>query len=333
MSGDEKSRVPERFEGKEVRKEILVGSRQSRLALWQAQWVVEQLKQKHPERFFRIVGIKTKGDRILDAPLAKIGDKGLFTKELEMALLTRSCDLAVHSMKDLPTRLPEGLTVGAICRREYPGDVLISKQGFTFQELPRGARIGTSSLRRKAQLLRFRPDLKMVDVRGNLTTRLGKLSGQELDALVVAYAGICRLGLEKEITQKIPFSICLPAVGQGSIGVEIREDDEEMRELVAGLEDAQARAAITAERAFLRRLEGGCQVPVGALGRVEEGRLQLEGIVLTLDGRRYIKESVSGPVEEAVPLGEELAERMLGKGAQEILNQVRREFESQCRME
>ncbi|MEW6276303.1 MAG: hydroxymethylbilane synthase [Bacillota bacterium] len=309
-----------------MRREIVVGSRQSRLALWQAQWVVEQLKQRYPGRHFRIVGMKTKGDHILDVPLAKIGDKGLFTRELENALLAGECDLAVHSMKDLPTRLPPGLTIGAICRREYPGDVLISRRMLTLQELPPGARLGTSSLRRKAQLLRFRPDLQMVDVRGNLTTRLRKLAEQQLDGLVLAYAGVCRLGVERAITQKIPFSICLPAVGQGSVGVEIREGDEEIRQLLAGLDDPAARPAITAERAFLRKLEGGCQVPIGALGRVENGALQLEGIVLTLDGRRYVRESVSGPPEEAVALGEELAARMLAKGAGAILEQVRQEF-------
>ncbi len=311
-----------------MRKEIVVGSRESRLALWQAQWVVEQLKKQHPGCCFRIAGMKTRGDHILDVPLARIGDKGLFTKELENALLAGECDLAVHSMKDLPTRLPGGLVIGAVCRREYPGDVLISKQGLTLQDLPPGARLGTSSLRRKAQLLRFRPDLKMVDIRGNLTTRLRKLAEQELDALVVAYAGICRLGLEKEITQKIPFSICLPAVGQGSIGVEIREGDEEIRQLAAGLDDPEARPAVTAERAFLRRLEGGCQVPIGALGQIKNGFLHLTGIVLTLDGQRYLRESISGPPEEAAALGEELAGRMLAKGAGEILTRVRREFEA-----
>lgn len=320
-----------------MRREIVVGSRESRLALRQTQLVIEQLKKQRPGYSFRIAGMKTRGDHILDVPLAKIGDRGLFTRELENALLAGECDLVVHSMKDLPTCLPEGLVIGAVCRREDPGDVLISKQGLALPELPPGARLGTSSLRRKAQLLRFRPDLQMVDVRGNLTTRLRKLSERVVDALVVAYAGICRLGLEKEITQKIPFSICLPAVGQGSLGVEIRAGDEEIRQLVAGLDDQETRAAVTAERAFLRRLEGGCQVPIGALGRVTDGVLKLEGIVLTLDGQRYLKESVSGRPEEAADLGEELAGRMLAGGACEILAQVRREFgercQEQCRQE
>mgnify|MGYP005840616053 FL=1 len=308
-------------------REIVVGSRQSELALWQARWVVEQLKKVRPGYVFRIAGMKTKGDHLLDVPLARIGDRGLFTKELENALLAGACDLAVHSMKDLPTRLPEGLVIGAVCRREDPGDVLVSRRGLTLKELPQRARIGTSSLRRKAQLLRFRPDFEMVDVRGNLTTRLRKLFEQELDALVVARAGLRRLGLEKEITEKIPFSVCLPAVGQGSIGVETRENDEEMRELLKDLDDQQARSAVTAERAFLRRLEGGCQVPIGALGRVENGCLKLEGIVLSLDGQRYIRKEIFGPPQEAGRLGEELAERMLAGGAKEILEQVRREFE------
>lgn len=314
-------------------REIVVGSRQSELALWQARWVVEQLKKVRPGYVFRIAGMKTKGDHLLDVPLARIGDRGLFTKELENALLAGACDLAVHSMKDLPTRLPEGLVIGAVCRREDPGDVLVSRRGLTLKELPQRARIGTSSLRRKAQLLRFRPDFEMVDVRGNLTTRLRKLFEQELDALVVARAGLRRLGLEKEITEKIPFSVCLPAVGQGSIGVETRENDEEMRELLKDLDDQQARSAVTAERAFLRRLEGGCQVPIGALGRVENGCLKLEGIVLSLDGQRYIRKEIFGPPQEAGRLGEELAERMLAGGAKEILEQVRREFEEQWQKE
>ena len=310
-----------------MRQEIIVGSRESSLALWQAQWVVEQLKKDHPEYHFRIAGRKTKGDQILNPPLARIGEQGLFTKELENALRAGEYDLVVHSMKDLPVRLPEGLAIGAICRREDPRDVLICKRGLTLQELPPGTRLGTSSLRRRAQLLRFRADLKIGDIRGNLTTRLRKLSsGEELDGLVVAYAGVRRLGIEKAITQKIPFSICLPAAGQGSLVVEVKESDAEIRQLVAGLDDPGAHAAITAERAFLRRLEGGCQVPVGVLGEVKSGHLQLAGIVLTLDGRRSVRESVRGRVDQAVALGEKLAGWMLERGAGEILEQVRRRF-------
>jgi hydroxymethylbilane synthase len=301
------------------KKEIFVGSRQSRLALAQTQWVVEQLKKRRPDLSFRVVEMKTRGDHILDVPLSKIGDKGLFTKELENALQKGECDLVVHSMKDLPTQLPEGLIIGAICAREYPGDVLIAKNGTSLSELPAGAVLGTSSLRRKAQLLRFRQDLKICDLRGNLTTRLRKLNEQDLDGIIVAYAGVCRLRLEQKITQKIPFSICLPAVGQGSLGLEIRAGDAETELLVKDLDDSEARLAVTAERAFLRRLEGGCQVPIGALGRVEGETLVLEGIVLSFDGSRYVRESIGGSKNEASGLGVALAEKMLSRGAQEIL--------------
>lgn len=301
----------------------MVGSRQSRLALAQAQWVVEQLKKRRSDLSFRVVGMKTKGDHILDVPLAKIGDKGLFTKELENALLAGECDLVVHSMKDLSTQLPEGLIIGAVCAREYPGDVLIAKNGLSLSKLPAGAVLGTSSLRRRAQLLRFRQDLKICDLRGNLTTRLHKLNEQDLDGIIVAYAGIFRLRLEQKITQRIPFSICLPAVGQGSLGLEIRAGDAKAELLAKSLDDSGTRLAVTAERAFLRRLEGGCQVPIGALGRVEGEKIALEGIVLSADGNRYVRESISGLKSEASGLGVALAEKMLSRGAREILAGVR----------
>lgn len=310
-----------------MNKEIVVGTRESRLALWQARWVTEQLQSRHPETGFRLRGMKTHGDNILDVALAKIGDKGLFTKELELALLKGEIDLAVHSMKDLPTELPPGLAIGAICRREYPGDVLISRQGLKLAALPAGARIGTSSLRRTAQLLRFRPDLQMITMRGNLTTRLRKLTELNLEALVLAYAGVYRLGLADRITERIPFDVCLPAVGQGAIGVEIRSGDEQIQSLVDSLNDNETQAAVTAERALMKELEGGCQVPVGALGRVDGAVLTLEGIVAGLDGRRALRDTISGPVVQAAALGRTLARRMLAGGAAEILSAARREFD------
>ena len=306
--------------------DVIIGTRDSSLAMWQAQWVSSALRRANPGLDFSIRGMKTKGDNILDVALAKIGDKGLFTKELELALLKGEIHMAVHSMKDLPTKLPAGLTIGAVCEREYPGDVLISKNGEKLDELKKGARIGTSSLRRRAQLLYYRPDLQMVDLRGNLTTRLRKLRETDLDAVVLAYAGIKRLGYENLITQLIPLSICLPAVGQGSIGVEIRVDDTKTRNIIAGIDHKKSKIAITAERAFLQRLEGGCQVPIGALGRVENNMVFLEGVVADLHGKNAVRHSIFGPVQNARELGASLAQMLLDMGADKILTQTRQEF-------
>ncbi|KJS11749.1 MAG: hydroxymethylbilane synthase [Desulfotomaculum sp. BICA1-6] len=307
-------------------KEIIIGSRDSDLAMWQSRWVAQALRRAHPKQAIRITGMKTKGDHILEVALAKIGDKGLFTKELEVALLSDTIDMAVHSMKDLPTGLPDGLVIGAVCQREQPGDVLISRDGANLDNLRQGARIGTSSLRRRAQLLHYRPDLQMVDIRGNLNTRLRKFKEQELDAIVLAYAGIKRLGFEDMISQYIPYEICLPAVGQGSLGIEVRANDGAIRELIAAVDHAPSRTAIQAERAFLKRLEGGCQVPIGALGRVEDGTLQLEGIVAGLDGTNAVRHAVTGPADDAAGLGNRLAEILLDQGAGDILRRARQEY-------
>lgn len=310
-----------------MKREIVIGTRESRLAMWQAQWVQERLKELWPHRHFVLRGIRTRGDHIQDVALAKIGDKGLFTKELEVALQREEIDLAVHSMKDLPTRLPEGLLIGAICPREHPGDVLISRSGRTLDQLPPGALLGTSSMRRAAQLRHHRPDLQITAVRGNVTTRLRKLEELNLDALVLAYAGIHRLGLDHLITQHLPFHICLPAVGQGAIGIEIRTKDEEVREMVRPLDHPWTRAAVTAERAFMRELEGGCQVPIGALGEVRDNWLVLEGMVATLDGSQLVRDTVSGPPDRAESLGKELAAKLMARGAREILQKARQEFD------
>lgn len=308
-----------------MKREIVVGSRESKLAMWQAGWVVERLKEQSPQYDYRIVGLRTQGDNILDVALAKIGDKGLFTKELELAMLRGDIDMAVHSMKDLPTELPEGLAIGAVCRREYPGDVLISRMGLKLDELPEGALIGTSSLRRCAQLLRYRKDLRMTNLRGNINTRLRKLEEEKLDATVLAYAGVHRMGWGDRITQVLPFEICLPAVGQGSIGVEIRDGDREILELVSRIDHAESRCAITAERALLKELEGGCQIPIGALGTVENGCLKVEGVVASLDGEQLIRSSLVGETDDAAWAGIKLAEKLVHLGAGEILRKMRQE--------
>lgn len=306
-------------------RDIVIGTRDSALALWQTNWVVEKLKQLNPTYTFRVVHIKTQGDKILDVALAKIGDKGLFTKELEVAMLEGRIDLAVHSMKDIPTALPSGLTLGAICQREDPADVVISPKGFTLATLRKDAKVGTSSLRRKAQLMNYRNDLQIQDVRGNLNTRLRKLETEGFDAIILAAAGVKRMGWEHLISQRIPFDICLPAVGQGAIGVEIREDDREVAEIVAKLHHPESAHAILAERALLRKLEGGCQIPIGALGRIQGDSLVLDGLVASLDGKEVLRSQIRGKKEEACYLGEQLAQKLLDMGAVKILAQVRQE--------
>jgi len=308
-------------------REIIVGTRASALALWQTEWAVEKLKKLNPDYTFKVIEIKTKGDKILDVALSKIGDKGLFTKELEVAMLDHEIDFAVHSMKDLPTKLPDGLMIGAICERVEPGDVLVSREGLTFDQLPQGARIGTSSLRRRAQLLSHRPDLQIEDIRGNVKTRLEKIVSQNLDATVLACAGMERLGYGDKITQKLPYEVSLPAVGQGSIGVEMRENDEEILKIVKTIEDQEATWAILAERGLLRTLEGGCQIPIGALGTVDGDSLHLKGLVASLDGKTVLRDEISGKVQDAEKLGIELGRKLSAQGADEILCEVRRENE------
>ncbi|MDT3699633.1 MAG: hydroxymethylbilane synthase [Thermincola sp.] len=306
-------------------REIIVGTRESALAMWQTNWVVDSLKKMNPEYTFQIVSMKTQGDKILDVALAKIGDKGLFTKELEAAMLNREIDLAVHSMKDLPTVLPEGLTIGAMCERVDPRDVVISREGVPLGQLPEGAMIGTSSLRRCAQLLNYRPDLQLEPLRGNLNTRMAKLERNNLDAIILAAAGVERLGWGDRITERLSIDVCLPAVGQGSIGIEIREGDQEVSAVVQKINHAPTWAAITAERALLKKLEGGCQIPIGALGTVDGDQLTLKGVVAGLDGQELIRDQISGPVAEAAALGVNLALRLLEMGADKILRTVRQE--------
>jgi hydroxymethylbilane synthase len=299
---------------------LVIGSRGSRLALRQAEWVREKLKELYPGGQFLLKEIKTRGDKISDVALAGIAGKGFFTKEIEESLLRGEIDLAVHSLKDLPTEMSPGLLLGAVTLRSEAHDVLVSKDGQGLEQLPEGAKVGTGSLRRQAQLLRFRADLQVVGLRGNLDTRLRKLRETDLAAIVVAGAGLKRINEESRITEIIPFSRILPAAGQGALGIEVREGEAEMKRITAQLNDANSRVETEAERAFLRRLGGGCQVPVGALGQLQEGNLTLKGIILSLDGRRSLQSELTGKAEDARSLGEKLAEELLARGGGEILN-------------
>ncbi len=302
--------------------ELNIGTRGSQLALFQANWVKDQLVQTHPDLNVTLIKIKTTGDKIQDAPLAKIGGKGLFVKEIEEALLQKRIDLAVHSIKDVPTEFPQGLHLSAITKREDPRDVFISRDGKTLRDLPPNPKIGTSSLRRQAQLLHFRSDFELVPLRGNLDTRLKKLRTMNLDGIVLALAGVKRLGLEERVTEIIPADISLPAIGQGALGIETRMADKDVEEKIRFLNDRESSIAVSAERAFLKRLEGGCQVPIAAYARPVGKMVHLEGLVGSIDGKRLIRHRVEGPIENAESLGIELAEILLRKGAKEILDQV-----------
>jgi len=305
-----------------ISQELRIGTRGSQLALYQANWVKEKLIQAHPYLKVTLIKIKTTGDRIQDAPLAKIGGKGLFVKEIEEALIHRGIDLAVHSIKDVPTELPKGLHLSAITKREDPRDVFISKDGTLLKNLPQGAKIGTSSLRRQAQLLHFRDDFEMIPLRGNLDTRLKKLKTMNLDGIILAYAGVKRLGLEERITEIIPTEISLPAIGQGALGIETRMEDEEVEKQIRFLNDPPSAIAISSERAFLKKLGGGCQVPIAAFGQIVGSTLQIDGMVGTIDGKRLVRHRVEGSIEEAESLGIELAEILMNKGAEEILEEI-----------
>ncbi len=301
---------------------ITIGTRGSQLALWQANWVKEAVSRHHPDLTVELVIIKTKGDKILDVPLAKVGGKGLFVKEIEEALLDGRIDLAVHSMKDMPADIPVGLCIGAIPEREEPRDVLITRSGLPLDRLEQGARIGTSSLRRSAQLLRFRPDISIVALRGNLDTRLKKLESEALDAIVLAAAGVRRLGLADRITQVLDESIMLPAVGQGALCIEIRKDDSRIAPVVAALDDLPTRQVVMGERMFLNRLEGGCQVPIAGHGHIDENGYTLTGLVCDVDGSHQVKQSRTGPEAQSEQIGLQLAEALLAMGAGEILERL-----------
>ncbi len=296
---------------------LTIGSRGSKLALWQARWVARRLEQfGHTAR---IQIIKTTGDKITGVALSRVGGKGLFTKEIEEALLARSIDLAVHSMKDVPTELPAGLTLGAVSEREDPRDGVA---GGRLAELAPGAKVGTSSLRRAAQLRLLRPDLTIENIRGNVDTRLRKLDEGRYDAVVLACAGLRRLGLEDRIAEPLPVDVMIPAVGQGALGIEIRDEDGPVAEACRRLNHPPTRVAVDAERAFLAALGGGCQVPVGAHARMSGGELLLEAIVISPSGGRPVRGRVSGPADDAEALGRGLGEELLERGAREIMEEV-----------
>ncbi len=291
----------------------------------QTEWVRDELIKSFPDITFEIASMSTKGDKILDAPLAKIGDKGLFTKELEVQMIEGHADFAVHSLKDLPTNLPEGLMLGCVTEREDPADALVVHEKFKqyqLETLPEGAVIGTSSLRRLAQLRHHYPHLSFKDVRGNLNTRLAKLDDGEYDALILAYAGLHRLGFADRIHQSIPSEISLHAVGQGALGIECRDGDAETLKVIKALEHTPTAQRCHAERAFLRELEGGCQVPIGVNTTIDGDTLTLKGLVATLDGSQVIKDEVSGPATEAEALGQKLAGMLKAQGAQAILQEI-----------
>ncbi len=301
---------------------IRIGTRGSSLAIAQAEQVAATLRGRYPELATALVKIKTSGDKFAHIPLAQIGGKGLFIKEIEEALCEGRVDAAVHSMKDVPTEIAPGLGIAAILEREDPSDALISCRGERLAGLPREARIGTSSLRRQAQLLSYRPDLRVVPLRGNLDTRLRKLRTENLDAIVVATAGMCRLGRQEEITEVLPTEVSLPAIGQGALGVEIRVEDEKTRDLITSLGDRSASLTIAAERAFLKRLGGGCQVPIAAHGWLQGDQLYLTGLVIRPDGTGRVQGEQSGSAEEGDAIGAVLAEDLLRRGADRILQEL-----------
>lgn len=292
------------------------------LALKQSGNIKAALEALWPGLEVELTIIKTIGDKILDVPLAKVGGKGLFVKEIEDALLARSVDLAVHSMKDVPSELPEGLEIGIVPEREDPRDVLIMRQGKSLSDLAKGARIGTSSLRRSAQLKHLRPDIETLDLRGNLDTRLRKLEEGMYDAIVLAAAGLHRMGWQDRITSYLDPSEFVPAIGQGALGIEIRTDDEEARRLLSPLHDPDTATAVEAERAFLKELEGGCQVPIGGNARVKGETVEFSGLVASLDGREIFRDTRSAPRKDAGLLGRQMARDLLEAGARRILEEV-----------
>lgn len=300
---------------------FVVGTRASALALAQTELVVAALRKAHPGRTFLIQHVSTNGDHDQRTPLTELGGQGIFVKEIENALLAGEVDLAVHSLKDMPTAQPEGLLLGAVLPREDPRDALISRHGLNLDDLPPGARVGTGSLRRQAQLRAYRRDLEVVGLRGNVDTRLRKAAGPDYDAVILALAGLIRLGRASEVTAVLPLDVMLPAMGQGAIGVEVRADDAEALALVAPLDDAPTRAATAAERSLLRELGGGCHVPIAAHALLQGGQLWLRGLVASPTGERIVRGSATAPPERAEALGRELARQLLQQGCRELLRE------------
>jgi hydroxymethylbilane synthase len=306
---------------------LRIATRGSALALWQANWVKDALIRRFPGLTVELVVLKTKGDKILDVPLAKVGGKGLFVKEIEEAMLDGRADLAVHSMKDMPAEIPDGLFISAVPERAHPGDALVSRDGRGMAGLPEGGRVGTSSLRRACQLRAARPDLRIENLRGNLETRLGKLESEGLDAIVLAVAGLRRMGYGDRISEVLDPAVMLPAVGQGALCVESRIGDPDVEPLVSALDAPETRTVVMGERAFLHRLEGGCQVPIGGHGRLEDGTFSLDGLVASPDGETVFRERHSGPAASAETVGRELADRLLENGAAPILERLKEDHE------
>jgi len=303
-------------------KKVVIGTRGSKLALWQAQWIRSTLMDLHDGLEVELMKIKTTGDKILDVPLSKVGGKGLFVKEIEEALLRGDAHIAVHSMKDVPTVLPDGLHISVVTKREDPRDAFISNKFNSLGEMPAKATLGTSSLRRSTQIMALRPDIEIVSLRGNLDTRLRKLDEGEFDAIILAAAGVRRLGWEDRITELMAPEVSLPAIAQGAVGIECRIDDKEINALIAPLKHAETEICVGAERAALARLEGGCQVPIAAHAVLDGDALVIDGLVANLTGDVIIRSHVEGKSEKAEALGTELADDLLAQGAREILQDV-----------
>jgi hydroxymethylbilane synthase len=301
---------------------LKIGTRGSRLALAQSQWLATCIRAKHPYLRVELVRIKTKGDKILDSPLSRIGGKGLFVKEIEEALLRRTVDLAVHSMKDIPAQMPESLTLPIFPKREDPRDALISRGDQSFERLPPLSPVGTSSLRRAAQLLHIRPDLRIIPLRGNVDTRLKKLESGEIEAIILAVSGLNRLGFQNRITQVLPTDQVLPAIGQGTLGVQMRSDREEVIRLFDFLNHRPTELTAKAERSFLKELGGGCQVPIAGLARIQGGRIHMEGLVAELDGTTVIRDQIASEEDRAEEAGRTLARKLLASGADRILRDI-----------
>ena len=301
---------------------VRIATRNSPLALWQAHYVESKLKQHKPELDVQIVGMTTQGDKMLDRSLSKVGGKGLFMKELEQALLANEADIAVHSMKDVTVSLPQGLTIAAVCERENPQDAFVSSQYSALEQMPDGAKVGTSSLRRRSQIAHYFPHLEIVELRGNVNTRLAKLDNGEYDAIILAAAGLIRLGMEDRVKQCIPVEQCLPAVGQGIVGIECRQEDAAIMELLSTLNNEQSNQCLLAERRMNEVLNGGCQVPIAGYAVLEKDEIWLRGLVAEMDGSKLLFEEARAKASQAVDLGTEVAEGLLRQGANTILNKI-----------